>query len=194
MTISADDLVERLSGLRQPVVAALLEAQANALNRGAEIDPEPIQRDASGVIVRSGPLNLPQRGDLATSRDGRTLIHRVETPPGPAFEPFPAYDGPDFSAQIQPFAWDNAVLDMKTNQSQPAWTALRHWFLEWFQARPTELSPELSGAVHSLQGPWRAPGRWRAVVDLGSAPTTCVPGLIAAVSQSGCASIRIGAD
>ena len=194
MTISADDLVERLSAVRQPVVAALLEAQANALNNGAEIDPEPIQRDASGAIVRAGPLNLPQRGDLATTRDGRTLIKRVDAPPGPDFKPFPAYNGPDYSAEVHAFAWDHAVLDMRSNQSDPSWTALRHWFLEWFQARPTDLSPELSGAIHGLQGPWRAPGRWRAIVDLGSAPPTCVPGLIAAVAQSGCASMTIGAE
>ena len=194
MTISADDLVERLSGLRQPVVAALLEAQANALNSGAEIDPEPIQRDASGAIVRKGPLNLPQRGDLATSRDGRTVIRRVEAESGPGFKPFPAYNGPDFSAEIHSFAWDHAVLDMRSNQSDPSWTALRHWFLEWFQTRPNDLSPELSGAIHELQGPWRAPGRWRAIVDFGSAPPTCVPGLIAAVAQSGCESIKISAE
>lgn len=194
MTIPAEILAEKLAAIREVTLAALLEAQAEAITEGLEVEPEPIRRDAQGRIRRDGPLKLPSRGDLGVTGNGRTAIRQIEGPPGPVFKPFTAFTAPDFAAEMQPFAWDRAVLDMRTSRAQPSWTALRHWFLEWFQARPNDLSPELCGAVHRLQGPWRAPGRWRAVVDLGSAPASCVAVLIAAVSQSGCTRLRIGGD
>lgn len=194
MTVPAEDLAEKLSAVREATLAALLEAQAAAISDGAEVEPEPIRRDAQGRVRRDGPLDLPSRGDLGVIRDGRTTIRQIEGPPGPDFKPFTAFAAPDFSAGIRPFAWDRAVLDLRTGQNVPSWTPLRHWFLEWFQARPNDLGPELAGALHRLQGPWRAPGRWRLVLDLGTAPASCIPVLIAAVSQSGCARLRIGGD
>lgn len=194
MTVPAEALAEKLAGIREMTLAALLEAQADAISDGDEVEPEPIRRDPLGRIRRDGPLRLPSRGDLGVTRGDRTVIRQVESPPGPVFKPFAAFTAPDYSAEIRPFAWNRAVLDMRTKQARPEWTALRHWFLEWFQARPNDLLPELGGALHRLQGPWRAPGRWRAVVDLGSASTNSIPVLIAAISQSGCARLRIGGE
>ena len=194
MTIPAEALAERLSTIREETCAALLRALATSLNDGAEVEAEPIHRAPDGAVLREGRLDLPRRGDLAVTRDGRTLVRQIESPPAQDFKPFVAFSDTDFSAEIQPFSWDHAVLDMRTAQAQPSWTAFRHWYLEWFQSRPTDLSPELAGAIHRLQGPWRAPGRWRAILDLGSAPTASIAVLIAAISQSGCARLRIGGE
>ena len=194
MTVPAKALGEKLDAIRDATLTALLEAQASALNAGADIDPEPIRRDGRGAIRRDGPLDLPARGDLAVTAGGRTLIRQVEAPSPPDFAPFPAFNSPDFAAEIHPFAWDRAVLILHSAQTQPAWTTLRHWFLEWFQARPNDLSPELAGAVHSLQGPWQGTDHWRAIADLGSAPIGCVAALIAAIGQTGCARLVIGSE
>ena len=172
----------------------MLHAQAAAIDAGAEIEAEPIRRDADGQIRRDGPLELPSRGDLGVTREGRTLVRQIEGGAGPDFEPFEAFVSPDFTAAIHPFAWDHAVLEMQGRQDMPNWTPLRHWFLEWFQARPSEISPELAGAVHRLDGPYRGPDGWRATADFGSAPASCIPALIAAVALSGCSMLVIGSD
>ncbi len=194
MTVPTKDLTERLTLVREATLTALIEAQISAISGGAEVEPEPIRRDAEGRVRRDGPLDLPSRGDLSIIRGGRTVIREIESPPSPTFKSFVAFSAPDFSAEIQPFAWDRAVLDLRIARGQPSWTPLRHWYLEWFQTRPTDLTPEICGAVHRLQGPWRAPGRWRAIVDLGSAPADCIPVLIAAGAQTGCARLRIGSE
>ena len=194
MTIPAEALSERLSAVREATLTALLEAQANALNAGAEIEAEPVKRSVSGEVRRDGPLDLPARGDLKITHDGRTLIRQVSAAHAPVFEAFQAFANPDFRAVIRPFTWDHAVLEVQSAQSQPSWTPLRHWFLEWFQSRPTELSPDLAGAAHRLDGPWSPPAGWRITVDLGSAPPDCIPALIAAIGQSGCAKLTIGGE
>ncbi len=194
MTIPAEVLTEHLSAVREATLTVLLEAQAKALNSGAEIEPEPIRRNPAGDIKRDGQLDLPSRGDLRVTRPGRTLIEQYQGGTVPVFRPLQAYANPDFSADLHPFTWDRAVLDIRSEQIQPAWTPLRHWFLEWFQTRPTDLTPDLCGAVHRLDGPHSHPGGWRITVDLGSAPTSCVPAMIAAIGLSGCSRLRITDD
>ena len=194
MTVPAEVLAQRLESVREATVTALLRAQAIAIDAGAEIEAEPMRRDAQNRIRRDGPLDLPSRGDLGVTHGGRTLVRQIEGGTGPDFEPFEAFVSPDFAAAIHPFAWDHAVLEMTSRQDTPNWTPLRHWFLEWFQVRPSEISPELSGAVHRLDGPYRGPDDWRATVDFGSAPASCIPALIAAVALSGCSTLVIGSD
>jgi hypothetical protein len=75
--------------------------------------------------------------------------------------------------------------------SEPDWGPLRHWFLEWFQSRLSEVAPDLLGAVHSLDGPWRRGQGWAFTVDFGSAPLACLDNLIAALGEAGAARMRL---
>lgn len=194
MTISARALGELVAPSRDAHVAALLEEQARALGAGREIETEPILRDAQGRVLRTGPLDLPARADLALIAAGVRSTVQTEPVHAAGFAPVEVIRNPEFTASVAPFSWNRVGLSVSTAAREPVWIPLRHWFLEWFQARQTPLSPELEGAVHALGGPESGRFGWRFVADLGSAPVECVPALIAAVSLSGAVRLRIGAD
>jgi hypothetical protein len=187
-----DPALSRLIGpLRDLAIGSILEAMARELEAGAEVVPEPELRDAAGKVTRSGPLNLPRRGDLAVTRDGRTLIRRIEGGPVPSGKSLVAMTSDGFESEILPFRWDAAELIVIATQDQPNWAPLRRWFLEWFQSRYSEVAPDLYGAIHSLDGPRRVPGGWAFTVDFGSAPVACVVDLIGALAGSGAKRMRI---
>jgi len=188
-----DPLLVRLAGAaRDRSVGGILEAMASAIDAGAEVQAEPELRDAEGRVRRSGPLELPSRGDLAVTRKARTLVRKVESGPAPAGRSIAIVAGGGFVAEIAPFRWDEATLTVYSKQPEPNWTPLRRWFLEWFQSRHCEVSPELLGAVHSLEGPQRAGHGWTFVADFGSAPVGCLTDLMAALAQSGAVRMQVG--
>ncbi|MGF1447582.1 MAG: hypothetical protein ACFBRM_15475 [Pikeienuella sp.] len=178
--------------LRNHAVGTLLQAIAEAIEQGAEVEPEPVLRDAEGRVVRSGPLSLPRRGDVAVTRAGRRLIRRVEGGGLDSFEPMTLVADGGFTTVLAPFPWEEATLIVETVQPKPDWGPFRLWFLEWFQPRMSDVAPDLDGVVHAVEGPWPAGGAYRIGVDFGSAPTAAVAGLIAAVGQSGALRLRIG--
>jgi len=180
--------------LRELAIGAILDALARELDADVDVDPEPELRDAAGAVARSGPLNLPRRGDLAVTKDGRTLLRRIESEPPPTGKSLVAQHSSGFEAEILPFRWDAAAVTVLAKQEQPNWAPLRRWFLEWFQSRYSEVAPDLYGAVHSLDGPCRVRGGWAFTIDFGSAPATCVIDLIAALAKSGAERMRIGQE
>ena len=192
MALPAHVLTATLDPIRESTITALLHAQARALDAGADIMAEPIRRDTEGKVARSGELDLPSRGDIAVTMEGRTLIQRVEGRSVPGFEPLEAFIAQDFQAVIGPFRWEDVPVLMSRAAERPNWSPLRLWFLEWFQTRTGGLAPELAGGVHSIEGPKDVLRGWRFHIDLGSAPTDAVIGLLAALSESGCASAEIG--
>lgn len=179
---------------RDRSVAAILEAMARAIDAGAEVEPEPERRDASGRVIRSGPLKLPRRADLSLAEGGRTLFCRIESRLGPPGNAAVVRTAEGFSAEIHPFRWEAAEVTLVSSQEHPNWTPLRRWFLEWFQSRHTELAPDLLGAVHSIDGPRRVPGGWTLTVDFGTAPTASVTELVHALAETGADSMRIGQE
>ena len=187
-------LSRMIEPLRDLSIGAILEALARELEADAEVVPEPELRDAAGKVARSGPLNLPRRGDLAVTRNGRTLMRRIESDPVPGGESLVAQTIDDFEAEIHPFRWDAAILTVFARQEMPNWAPLRRWFLEWFQSRYSEVAPDLYGALHSLDGPRAIPGGWVFTIDFGSAPAACVIDLIGALAESGAARMRIGQE
>lgn len=175
-------------------VAAILEAMARALDAGADVGPEPERRDAAGRVIRSGPLHLPRRADLALSEGGRTLFCRIESLPGSPGNVAVMQTAGGFSAEIRPFRWEAAELTVLAQQEELNWMPVRCWFLEWFQSRHTELAPDLLGAVHSIDGPRQVVGGWGLTVDFGTAPTACVTELVQAIAETGAQSMRIGQE
>lgn len=187
-------LLRLVEPLRARAVSAILDALAQELDTDADVDPEPEIRNATGMVARSGPLNLPRRGDLAVTRDGRTLLRRIESGPPPTGKSLVAQHSGGFEAEIEPFRWDAAEMTVVAKQAQPNWAPLRRWFLEWFQSRYSEVAPDLYGAVHSLEGPRRVPGGWAFTIDFGSAPAACMVDLIAAMAETGAERMRIGRE
>jgi hypothetical protein len=96
------------------------------------------------------------------------------------------------AVRIAPFSWSATEIVTRCPAGAPNWTPLRLWFLEWFQARYGEESPDLLGVVHAIDGPAPAPGGWRFTVDLGSASVAAFTAMLSAFSQTGCAEISVG--
>jgi hypothetical protein len=186
----------RLSDLLEPVrdeaVGELLQALAGALGRGDDVATEPVKRDTARRVVREGPLALPRRGDLAVTANGRTINRRVETPYMLEFAPLSVTLDNGFSAEVNPFHWEAAVVTVETGQRTPNWTPVRLWFLEYFQPRFGDLAPDLEGTLHAMTGPERVPAGLRFTVDFGSAPVAAFGAMVAAFSETGCSRIRIG--
>lgn len=193
--ILPDPALSRLiEPLRELAVGAILDELARELEADADVDPEPELRDAAGAVSRSGSLNLPRRGDLAVTKEGRTLLRRIEGAAPPAGKSLVARHSGGFEAEILPFRWDAAELTVFSMQKQPNWAPLRRWFLEWFQSRYSDVAPDLYGAVHSLDGPRRVRGGWGFTIDFGSAPAICIVDLISAIAKSGAERMRIGQE
>ncbi len=181
-----------LEPLRNHGVGALLQALGEAIEQSADVVAEPVRRDPDGAVLRQGPLSLPSRGDVAVTRGGRRLVRRVESGALDCFEPMTLVAEGGFTTVLSPFAWEEAHLIVESRQAKPDWGPLRMWFLEWFQPKVTDVAPELSGALHALDGPWQTPRGWRMTVDFGSAPTASVAALVAAVAESGALRLRVG--
>ena len=192
MNLPDPALSRLIEPLRDLAIGGILEVMARELEADAEVVPEPELRDPAGKVARSGPLNLPRRGDLEVTKDGRTLMRRIESGPVPGGKSMVIQTRDGFEAEILPFRWDAAVLTVFATQDQPNWMPLRRWFLEWFQSRYSEVAPDLYGAVHSLDGPSRVSGGWAFTVDFGSVPVACVIDLIAALEATGASRVRIG--
>jgi hypothetical protein len=189
---AATELAEFLEPLRDQAVGTLLEVMARELEAGAAVVPEPELRDDTGKVLRQGPLSLPRRDDLEITRDGKSVLRRIESGPAPERESLVARTVGGFEAEIHAFRWDSAELVLRARRVQPDWAPLRRWFLEWFQSRYSEVAPDLYGAVHSLDGPEEVPGGYAFILDLGSAPAACITDLIATVEATGAEAMRLG--
>ena len=194
MTLADPALRQMVEPLRDAAIGEILEAMARELEAEADVLPEPELRDAEGKVARGGSLNLPSRGDLLVTKEGRTLVRRIEGGPPAIERSLVVQVGRGFEADLRPFRWDEAVMTVFANQTQPNWAPLRRWFLEWFQSRYSEVAPDLYGAVHRLEGPREVKGGWAFLVDFGSAPAGCLVDLITAVAETGASRMRIGQE
>jgi hypothetical protein len=196
MMLQLDELADLLGPVRDVHVAAILELLARELNGGGEVDAEPISRDADGRVSRQAPLRLPRRRDLSVLRRKRRFILRAPTSRGVSFEPMRLGLRDGAHAHVAPFCWGDATVRLDhpdgSPEGAPDWKPLRLWFLEWFQPRFGEESPDLLGVVHALEGPFEEGDAWRFRIDLGSAPVACFPALLEALSACGRGAIRIG--
>lgn len=192
MTLPGERLRDLLDPVRDVYVAELLETLARELDRGGEVEAETPERDVDGRMTRRGPLRLPSRVDLSVARAGRTLPLRALGRVALRFEPMVCAIDDVTRLSIMPFCWCACEVRAFRGAGGPNWTPLRRWYLEWFQPRFGEESPDLHGVVHHLDGPREEPGGWRFTVDLGSASVAGFAAMLEAFGQSGCAEIRVG--
>lgn len=192
MTRFGDSLRDLLAPVRDLHVAGLLEALARELDRGGDVEIEPLLRGADGLLRRPPPLNLPERADMSVTRAGRTLRPRIETRCAIAFEPVAGALDDLTWLRVTPFDWGAAEVLALRGPGGANWRNLRLWFLEWLTPRFGDESPDLLGAVHRLAGPWEDPAGWRFRVDFGSAPVETFEAMLAALTRCGCAEIHVG--
>ncbi len=186
------DLMDVLGPVRDVHVAAILESMAAELSAGADVDAEPVDRDGEGRIRRRAPLGLPSRCDLRVRREGRMMTLRALSSRWLCFDPIGLPLSDRAAARVAPFRWGAATVEARHALDKPDWTPVRLWYLEWFQARFGEESPDLLGVVHALEGPQKAPDGWRFTVDLGSASVAGFVAMLHAFGSTGCADIRVG--
>jgi hypothetical protein len=96
------------------------------------------------------------------------------------------------AVRIAPFCWGATVIQAGAAAGRPNWTPVRRWFLEWFQSRFGEESPDLLGVAHAIEGPAATGGGWRFTVDLGSTSVAGFIAMLEAFGQTGCARIDVG--
>jgi hypothetical protein len=185
-------LAELLAPVREEAVSALLRALAGAIEAGGEVEAEPMRRGPDGQVLRGGPLDLPARGDLLVTRDGRSLPQRVESPEPDTFPPLSLVADGGFTVVIAPFRWGEARMMLESRQAKPDWQPLRLWALEWIQSRHADVSPDLAGAIHALEGPEPVRGGFAFGVDFGSAPVEAIAALIPAAAATGAGRLRLG--
>jgi hypothetical protein len=181
-----EDVIEPVRDLG---VAALLELLASTLDKGGEVEAEPIARDRDGHMLRFGALSLPSRHDVVSAKLGALV-----QPDGPLL-PFRTLSTPlggRRMARIAPFRWSAAPMRLRRGSTTPDWIHARRWFLEWFQPRFGEESPDLSCVTHKLDGPQTDGDGFRFTVDLGSAPVSGFLAMIEAFGRCGCADLAIG--
>ncbi|MGF1658464.1 MAG: hypothetical protein ACFCUS_03490 [Rubrimonas sp.] len=188
-----DEMLDLLEPVRDLCVADLLAGMGEALNDGGEVDAEPVDRDADGHIRRAPPLNLPRRHDFSVRAHGATILRRTSGRAALRFAPVTTAVDDRAAARIAPFDWAAADIHLVWDgPGAPDWTPLRRWYLEWFQARFGEESPDLLGVVHALHGPRADAAGWRVTVDLGSCSVRGFGAMLAALARAGFRDIRIG--
>lgn len=187
-----ESLVEVLQPLRDIAVGELLHALSETLEDGTEVRAEPILRDPEQRVLREGPLHLPRRADLQVCVCGRKTVSKVNVARSLAFEPVSVVRADGFTAIVAPFRWEAARLFVQGSQFTLNWTPIRRWFLEAFQTRYSDVSPDLDGAIHSIVGPVDVEGGWEFEVDFGSAPVETVDEMLDAFALSGAARVVIG--
>ena len=184
----------RIAPLRDLHAADLLERTAQHIDRGADVTPEPYARRENGNLKRTLLLHLPWRRDLEVSGPGARRSHpRVNTPLDASADPAPAsVSAREFTLASRPFQWQAAELFLRGDHNAMSWAPLRLWALEWMQPRQVEESPDLLGAIHALSDPEPAEGGVRLRLDFGSAPASCLPELLDALSMTGSEGASLG--
>lgn len=186
------ELAELLGPVRDICVGELLRELSNALEQGSDVQSEPMLRDAEIRIVRSGALHLPRRGDLKVRQGVRSVIRKVPVRRSLLFDPLTVVRSDGFVAIIAPFSWDSARLIAHGSGAGLSWTPLRRWFLEAFQSRYSDLSPDLDGAIHSISGPRNVAEGCEFEIDFGSAPVEAFSEMLDAFAQSGADRVVVG--
>ncbi|MGB0497324.1 MAG: hypothetical protein ACPGID_03210 [Rubricella sp.] len=185
MTRTQGVLLDILTPVRDIFLSRLLEEMADALERGFECDTDVVRRDERGDLYRSGPLHLPERYDLATDAGRERATFDVEDSLVVRFDPMNLTLSNGAPVTILPFQWNAVVVAVDLEEGKPDWGGVRRWYLENFQSRFDEDTPEFHGAIHRLQGPEGGPRSWRMTLDLGTASVDCLADLLEAFAVMG---------
>lgn len=191
MTRTQGLLLDILTPVRDIFLSHLLEEMGKALDRDFEVETDVVRRDDKGELEKSGPLGLPQRADMAmkTGRDRRYFD--ITDDLFVEFDPLMLRLTNGAPVSIAPFKWNQLQAVVNTKTETPDWQPVRRWYLEAFQSRFDEDSPEFHGVVHRLTGPEGKETSWRFEVDLGTANVDSVADLLEAFSTVDCTKVEL---
>lgn len=187
-----EGLAHVLEPVRDLAVGELLDLISGSLEQGLEIRNEPILRDDADRVLREGPLHLPARADLVIRDKGRNRMEQAPSAGTLSFDPVTVNRSDGFSAVIAPFRWSAAQILVEGSGTMLNWTPIRRWYLEAFQTRFTDLSPDLDGTVHALSGPSDTDAGWAFEIDFGSAPAETIAEMLDAFALAGAARVVMG--
>lgn len=180
---------ELLSAVRQPYIEALAQA---AKHTPAHV--EPAYRQGDGSLATDGALDLPCRADVIP-REGASAGQpiQVDSKTQLQFEPI-AFDLGTTSVAVSPFVWDWAPFEVCGLSEEAAASALRSWFLAWFDLEDENAPSDegLYGVVHFMSDLAPAADGWKVTLDLGSASVDALEDLLFRMSDAGAARIRVG--
>lgn len=192
MTRTQGVLLDVLTPVRDIFLSRLLEEMASALDKGFECETDVLRRNTAGKIERIGALSLPERFDLATEVRGDTATFDVTDSLVIRFDPFDLTLSSGTHVRISPFQWNNLHLVVELQGiDEPDWQPIRHWFLEAFQIRFDEDTPEFHGAIHRLNGPTKVGKAWVFNLDLGTASVDCLTDLFTALEQCNAKAVEL---
>ena len=195
MTRNDDVLQSILSPVRDLYLARVLEEIVAASHQNYDCDTDTERREQDGSLSRFGVLHLPQRHDIRARRERRTVYYDVVDGQMMRFDTFTYKARLGGEAVISPFQWNDLSVLFRLDGMPPNWLALRRWYLESFQARFDESSPDFRGTVHSMSGPDKGlDGRWRLRIDLGSAPVEVVHDLVDMLTGMGARQVELTSE
>lgn len=195
MTRSDDMLQAIMSPVRDLYLARVLEEIARASMQEYDCDTDVERRDESGALSRFGVLKLPQRHDIRARRDARTVFYDVVDGQEMRFDPFDYSARLGGKATVTPFQWNDLCVLFSLDRPPVNWVPVRRWYLDAFQARFDEDSPDFRGTIHALQGPEKAEdGRWRMRIDLGSAPVEVLHDLVDMLTMLNATAVEFTSD
>ncbi|QPH55718.1 hypothetical protein [Pontivivens ytuae] len=191
MTRTGDHLTDVLQPVRDLNLARILEEIALATGQNYDCEADVAMREADGSLFRTGTMRLPRRRDIQAKKGARVFFFDVTDRHAVNFEPF-NYDLPGGpSVHIKPFQWNDVSIRFVMQDDEPSWDPIRRWYLEAFQTRFDEDTPEFHGTVHSLVGPERIRGFWHIGLDLGSAPVESLRELLEVLGGMGAAKLQL---
>lgn len=194
MSRFSDDLEEILSPVRDLYLSRYLRRVAKSRKIGHEIVTEPRMRDKTGAIDRDGVLNLPRRSDFGLVTKKGVQHRDIGEICDMMFDPMEFDLSRDATIRVYPFCWKAFEVAFDAEDDPDRLQLVRHWYLEWFQARRLEDAEDIAGAVHSLDGPEFNGKAWSIRIDMGSAPIAAFADLMDVLVASGARHIRVGSD
>lgn len=197
MTRTQGLLLDILTPVRDIFLSRMLEEMAAALDRNHEVQTDVVRREETGgALDRTGPFKLPVRADLATDTRSGRKFYDIDDDLMVEFDPLVTAMPKGGEVQISPFRWNHLQVDVRIAEDRgPDWQPLRRWYLEGFQPRFDEDTPEFQCVLHRLSGPSGAGPDYRFEIDLGTASVDAIPDLLEALEQCGARRVMLfGAD
>ncbi len=194
MTRTGDHLTDVLRPARDLNLARIMEEIALATEQNYDCEADVAMRQQDGSLLRTGPMRMPRRRDIQATKGARIFFFDVTDRQAVNFDPFHHEISAGPSVYIRPFQWNDVRIRFKLSEKQPRWDPIRRWYLEAFQIRFDEDTPEFHGAVHSIAGPEFIRGFWQIGLDLGSAPVESLRELLEVLGEMGAAQLQLSSS
>lgn len=182
------DVFELLERIRALNIDALSAAIASA----GPVHVEPALRRSDGMLAVDGSWQMPLRIDFLRKGHESKRTDAVSPTRTLSFSRFTTTIG-NARLDVGPFGWDWCEIETDLGPESLG-PLLQQWFIEWFDPddRNARDPDGLYGVVHFASDPEPSGLGSRFLVDLGSAPVSCLTALFSRLSAAGMTIGRIG--